>query len=374
MTINFKQCNSANYCKGRSKSIKYIVIHYTSNRGDSAKNNADYFSREALKSPASAHYFVDENSIWQSVKDSDTAYHCGGARQSLYGGTYFKKCINSNSIGIEICMNDLAGKTRTKSIDNAVVLVKDLMKKYGIKSDHVIRHFDVTGKYCLPVDTTELLTPDGWKSLSEIKTGDSVMQYDRVLNSTYYASVLDVVEPHEDITYKNRDVEATADHRMLLSDLGENNFKEIRWDTALSSDKSYEIKSMYGTREVCAGNIDMRTTTVSCVTVPSGYIMIKQNGNTAIVGNCPGPMVDDENLWQEFKKKIKEDDDLTEAEVRKIVRDEYNKILKEVEKQPVSSWAANAWAAAKAAGITDGTMPRAPMTREQYVVMESRKK
>lgn len=374
MTINFKQCNSANYCKGRSKSIKYIVIHYTSNRGDSAKNNADYFSREALKSPASAHYFVDENSIWQSVKDSDTAYHCGGARQSLYGGTYFKKCINSNSIGIEICMNDSTGKTRTKSIDNAVVLVKDLMKKYGIKSDHVIRHFDVTGKYCLPVDTTELLTPDGWKSLSEIKTGDSVMQYDRVLNSTYYAAVLDVVEPHEDITYKNRDVEATADHRMLLSDLGENNFKEIRWDTALSSDKSYEIKSMYGTREVCSGNIDMRTTTVSCVTVPSGYIMIKQNGNTAIVGNCPGPMVDDENLWQEFKKKIKEDDDLTEAEVRKIVRDEYNKILKEVEKQPVSSWAASAWAAAKAAGITDGTMPRAPMTREQYVVMESRKK
>ena len=374
MTINFKQCNSANYCKGRSKSIKYIVIHYTSNRGDSAKNNADYFSREALKSPASAHYFVDENSIWQSVKDSDTAYHCGGSRQSLYGGTYFKKCINSNSIGIEICMNDLAGKTRTKSIDNAVVLVKDLMKKYGIKSDHVIRHFDVTGKYCLPVDTTELLTPDGWKSLSEIKTGDSVMQYDRVLNSTYYAAVLDVVEPHEDITYKNRDVEATADHRMLLSDLGENNFKEIRWDTALSSDKSYEIKSMYGTREVCTGNIYMRTTTVSCVTVPSGYIMIKQNGNTAIVGNCPGPMVDDENLWQEFKKKIKEDDDLTEAEVRKIVRDEYNKILKEVEKQPVSSWAASAWAAAKAAGITDGTMPRAPMTREQYVVMESRKK
>ena len=43
-------------------------------------------------------------------------------------------------------MNDSTGKTRTKSIDNAVVLVKDLMKKYGIKSDHVIRDFDVTGK------------------------------------------------------------------------------------------------------------------------------------------------------------------------------------------------------------------------------------
>lgn len=33
----------------------YIVVHYTSNEGDTAKNNADYFARESVK--ASAHFF-----------------------------------------------------------------------------------------------------------------------------------------------------------------------------------------------------------------------------------------------------------------------------------------------------------------------------
>ena len=75
MQINFKLSNSGNYQKGRSQAIQYIVIHYTSNKGDTAKNNADYFAREVTKT--SAHYFVDENSVWQSVLDTDTAWHCG---------------------------------------------------------------------------------------------------------------------------------------------------------------------------------------------------------------------------------------------------------------------------------------------------------
>ncbi len=38
-----------------AKKTRYIVVHYTSNRGDTAKNNADYFVREKIK--ASAHFF-----------------------------------------------------------------------------------------------------------------------------------------------------------------------------------------------------------------------------------------------------------------------------------------------------------------------------
>ena len=30
----------------RLADIDYIVVHYTGNRGDTAKNNADYFARE----------------------------------------------------------------------------------------------------------------------------------------------------------------------------------------------------------------------------------------------------------------------------------------------------------------------------------------
>ena len=60
--MNFKQCNSTNFKVGRISNIKYIVIHYTSNDGDTAKNNADYFANNKNLS-ASAHYFVDENTI-----------------------------------------------------------------------------------------------------------------------------------------------------------------------------------------------------------------------------------------------------------------------------------------------------------------------
>ena len=141
MQINFKQCNSGNYQEGRSKDIEYIVIHYTSNKGDTAKNNIDYFAREK-NIKASANYFIDENEVWQSVLDTDTAWHCGAK-------TYRHKfCRNANSLGIEICMNDKDGNIRLKSIANAIKLTKMLMQKYNISIDNVIRHYDVTGKDC----------------------------------------------------------------------------------------------------------------------------------------------------------------------------------------------------------------------------------
>ena len=140
MRINFKQCHAGNYAAGRSGPVEYIVIHYTSNQGDTAKNNADYFARE--KVGASAHYFCDENEIWQSVKDTDTAWHCGAK-------TYrHPDCRNANSIGVEICMNDKKGNVRQGSIATAAELVRYLMQRYGVPVDRVIRHYDVTGKYC----------------------------------------------------------------------------------------------------------------------------------------------------------------------------------------------------------------------------------
>lgn len=142
MNIKTKLCNPNNMGGNRSMvQVDYIVIHYTSNRGDTAKNNADYFSR-AQGRKASAHYFVDETEIWSSVPVSHTAYHCGAASYR------HKECRNLNSIGIEICMNDANGGLRMGSIEHAVQLTRYLMAKYDIPIDHVLRHYDVTGKDC----------------------------------------------------------------------------------------------------------------------------------------------------------------------------------------------------------------------------------
>ncbi len=155
MTINTDYpCASGNYTKGRTKNIEYIVIHYVGATG-TALQNAKYFSNNTnLK--ASAHYFVGHKSegaaIYQSVKDSDTAWHCGttGAYKHAY-------CRNSNSIGIELCCHnsgtDLSASSGTWYFDDETIsagaeLTKMLMAKYKIDTDHVLRHYDVTGKTC----------------------------------------------------------------------------------------------------------------------------------------------------------------------------------------------------------------------------------
>lgn len=142
--MNFKQAHSSNFKTGRTKPIKYIVIHYTANNGDTAQNNADYFSRTPNLS-SSAHYFVDESNVWQSVLDKDTAWHCGG-------NTYkHKDCRNANSIGIEMCSRkDATGKYYFKDevVKRTIALTKEIMRKYNIPVTNVIRHYDVTGKIC----------------------------------------------------------------------------------------------------------------------------------------------------------------------------------------------------------------------------------
>lgn len=143
MNIPFVQAHSSNYQKGRSATIQWIVVHYTANDGDTSMNNANYFQGAGRK--ASAHYFVDENSVTQSVHDTDTAWHCGSET-----GYYYNSCRNSNSIGIEMCSDVAGGKyvITEQTVARTVDLVRMLMQKYNIPVSRVCRHYDVTHKQC----------------------------------------------------------------------------------------------------------------------------------------------------------------------------------------------------------------------------------
>ena len=61
--------------------------------------------------------------------------------------------------------------------------------------------------------------------------------------------------------------------------------------------------------------------------------------------------------------------DLTEQQVRAIVREELAAAQAERDKLPVSDWAQAGLEQAKAAGITDGTRPRGFATREEVALM-----
>lgn len=147
--FQFKECNPSNFMYGRTKNgvkhkIQWIVIHFTAGKSDTAKNNADYFARCSGLN-ASAHFFVDENEIWQTVNLANTAWHCGSET-----GYYYNSCRNVNSIGIEMCSDWKNGEyvITMETQKRTVKLVQWLMEQYGIDINHVCMHYHVTHKYC----------------------------------------------------------------------------------------------------------------------------------------------------------------------------------------------------------------------------------
>lgn len=128
----------SNYNKAsrNGNSIKYLVIHDVGTKS-TAKNNIDYFKGGDRQ--ASAHYFVDDDSIWQSVEDSLSAWHVGDGN-GKYGIT------NQNSIGIEMCLP--SGTVSAKTEANTIELAKYIMNKYTIPIDKVVRHYDASRKNC----------------------------------------------------------------------------------------------------------------------------------------------------------------------------------------------------------------------------------
>lgn len=143
MTVNKLPAHASNYTACAGRTIRYIVVHYTGNKGDAAQANCNYFA--GANRQASAHYFVDDDSIWQSVDDKNRAWHCG---HDVGGRYYHDTCRNANNIGVEICMLDKDGNVRPKAIAKASELVRWLMQRYNIPLSNVLRHYDVTHKSC----------------------------------------------------------------------------------------------------------------------------------------------------------------------------------------------------------------------------------
>lgn len=130
-----RKISAYNHSSGNN--VEYIVMHDTGNYRDTAEANANYFFNGDRQ--ASAHYFVDENSIYQVVEESDASWHCGDGGDAHGIG-------NHNSIGIEMCNS--GGCISEKTIKNTLDLAKKLMSKYGLSADKVVRHYDASGKRC----------------------------------------------------------------------------------------------------------------------------------------------------------------------------------------------------------------------------------
>ncbi|MCD8106270.1 MAG: N-acetylmuramoyl-L-alanine amidase [Lachnospiraceae bacterium] len=156
-----KKTSTHNTTASAGRAIEYIVIHYTagvSSAKGMAANTAEYFA--TTKTQASADFIVDDKTIVQYNPDLENRYcwHSGGSKASANGGSLHGVAKNTNSIGIEICSTNSTGKVQPANdkswsftdavVAKAVDLTRYLMEKYSIDAEHVIRHYDVTGKPC----------------------------------------------------------------------------------------------------------------------------------------------------------------------------------------------------------------------------------
>lgn len=117
--------------------VKGVVIHYTGNPGTTAMQNRNYFEGLAEKkdTKASSHFIIGlSGEIIQCVPLEEVAYASNER--------------NWDTISIECCINNDAGKFTEKTYDALVHLTAWLVGEYDLKIEDILRHYDVTGKEC----------------------------------------------------------------------------------------------------------------------------------------------------------------------------------------------------------------------------------
>ncbi len=128
--------------------VNYIAIHYTANPGSTAMSNRNYFENLATtqENKVSSHFVVGlDGEVVQCIPTSEMSY-ATNAR-------------NVDTISIECCHPDETGQFNDATYSSAVKLTAWLCTRFGLDTDQVIRHYDVTGKDC-PKYYVE--NPDAW--------------------------------------------------------------------------------------------------------------------------------------------------------------------------------------------------------------------
>lgn len=136
-----------------NNTISWIVIHYTGDRYAQGRAERTAKSMQRWKRTVSTHYLVGDDGIFQCVEDRHCAWHVGGFSAK-------NKCpaCNGNSIGVDLVEHKMDPSKKSvdctdwffsgKVLHDGACLVAMLAEKYKIPQDHIVRHYDVTGKKC----------------------------------------------------------------------------------------------------------------------------------------------------------------------------------------------------------------------------------
>lgn len=124
---------------GEVREIRYIVIHETDNRRDSADAEAhNTYLTENGTDITAWHYTVDDHSVYHNIPDNEIAWNAGDSRTKDGG--------NMNGIGIELCVN--IGNDYDATLVHGAMLAASLMKTYDLTPEDLRLHEDFMDKIC----------------------------------------------------------------------------------------------------------------------------------------------------------------------------------------------------------------------------------
>lgn len=199
---------------------KKLVIHSTANTSP-AINERNNLARPENKRYASFHDVVDDVEVIECIPHDEIAFHAGAC--------------NRTSVSLEIC----EGGSRSITMSNAVKHASSVLKRHGLTTKDMIRHYDCTGKNC-----PSIMSKNNWlewytfKSLVAIDMkGGANMTEQEVIEI-----VKDVIEPSR---VKGGSPNAHWAYRAyaFLKDKGVN-IKERRFDDRITRGEVVQILAM----------------------------------------------------------------------------------------------------------------------------------
>ena len=128
--------DSPNHSSRNGAKIDKVVLHCTE---ASLQSTLDHFQTAGGNNPVSAHYVIDRNGdIYQTVRDTDAAWHCMGT--------------NSSTIGIEHVGRE-TDAIAPEQAESSAALIRWLLEQYDIPRTNVFGH-DFTPGYSRPGGTS----------------------------------------------------------------------------------------------------------------------------------------------------------------------------------------------------------------------------
>lgn len=186
---------------------KFIVVHDTGVLNQTDEGNANYFY--STYRGASAHKFVDENSITEVVADGLVAWHVGDDKDDSDG------INNYNTLGLELTAESDKSFNQA-TLNNAKQVIQTWMKKYNIPADHVVRHYDASGKNC-----PQFMNLDGkwtlWKQYHKFFTNEEIE-----IDNGHKSKLVHVVDNGDTLWGLAKQYNATVDQLKEWNDLKSN--------------------------------------------------------------------------------------------------------------------------------------------------------